>query len=113
MRNVRIGLCSDGFQPFGQTGQQYSFWPVVITPYNLPPSLCMRPEFMFLTVLVPGLRNPKVHVDVFLQPLIAELNDLWSNRIQTYDISMRQNFQMHVVLLWTINDFPAYSMLSG
>ena len=24
VHNVRIGLCSDGFQPFGQTSQQYS-----------------------------------------------------------------------------------------
>ena len=81
VRNVRIGLCSDGFQPFGKTGQQYSSWPVVITPYNLPPSLYMRPEFMFLTVLVPSPRNLKVHVEVFLQPLIAELNDLWSKGV--------------------------------
>ena len=89
VHNVRIGLCSDRFQPFGQTSQQYSSWPVVITPYNLPPSLCMRPEFMFLTVLVPGPRNPKALVDVFLQPLIAELNDLWSKAVETYDISRR------------------------
>ncbi|XP_043815296.1 uncharacterized protein LOC110620971 [Manihot esculenta] len=36
-RNVRLGLCTDGFQPFGQFGQQYSSWPVILTPYNLPP----------------------------------------------------------------------------
>ena len=73
----------------------------------------MWPEFMFLTVLVPGPRNPEARVDVFLQPLIAELNALWSEGVETYDISLRQNFQMHAALLWTINDFPAYSMLSG
>ena len=28
---------------------------------------------MFLTVLVPGPTNPKGKIDVFLQPLIAEL----------------------------------------
>ncbi|KAJ8771158.1 hypothetical protein K2173_023483 [Erythroxylum novogranatense] len=36
-RNVRLGLSTDGFQPFGQSGQQYSSWPVIITAYNLPP----------------------------------------------------------------------------
>ena len=35
-RNVRLGLCTDGFQPFGQSGSQYSSWPVILTPYNLP-----------------------------------------------------------------------------
>ena len=59
MRNVRLGLCTDGFQLFGQSGQQYSSWPVIVTPYNLPPSMCMKDEYMFLCVIVPGPTNPK------------------------------------------------------
>ena len=31
-RNVRLGLCTDGFNPFDQSGQQYSSWPVIVTP---------------------------------------------------------------------------------
>ena len=73
VRNIRLGLCTDGFQPFGSFGQQYSSWPVIVTPYNLPPGMCMKDEFMFLTILVPGPRNPKSKMDVFLQPLIAEI----------------------------------------
>jgi hypothetical protein len=30
-----------------------------------------------------------------------------------YDISKQQNFQLQAALLWIINDFPAYAMLSG
>ena len=112
-RNVRLGLSTDGFQPFGQSGKQYSSWPVILTPYNLPPWLCMKEHFMFLTVLVPGPRNPKDKLDVFLQPLIDELKQLWEVGVPTYDISLKQNFQMRAMLLWTISDFPAYSMLSG
>ena len=37
--------------------------------------------------------------------------------IETYDAFMKQNFQLHASLLWTmlwtINDFPAYGILSG
>jgi len=29
-----------------------------------------------------------------------------------YDVSLNQNFNLKAVLLWTISDFPAYSMLS-
>ena len=68
---------------------------------------------MFWTVLVPGPTNPKGKIDVFLQPLIAELKSLWGVGVQTYDISKRKNFQMRAALMWTINDFPAYSMMSG
>ena len=112
-RNVRLGLCTDGFQPFGQTGQQYSSWPVIVTPYNLPPWMCMKDEYMFLSIIMPGPRNPKEKLDVFLQPLIAELKHLWEVGVQTYDVSSKQNFQMRAALMWTISDFPAYSMLSG
>ncbi|GJU10789.1 hypothetical protein Tco_1133185 [Tanacetum coccineum] len=33
--------------------------------------------------------------------------------VTTYDISKERNFTMRAALLWTINDFPAYGMLSG
>ncbi|RDX90085.1 hypothetical protein CR513_28087, partial [Mucuna pruriens] len=36
-RNVRFGLCTDGFNPFGGSTTPYSCWPVFVTPYNLPP----------------------------------------------------------------------------
>jgi hypothetical protein len=68
---------------------------------------------MFFTVIIPGIKNPKNKVDVYLQPLIDELNKLWSEGVLTYDIFMKQNFQLRATLLWTINDFPTYGMLSG
>jgi len=40
-RNVYLGLNTDGFSPFGLSGRQYSLWPVILTPYNLPPDMCM------------------------------------------------------------------------
>ncbi|XP_055962322.1 uncharacterized protein LOC126687685 [Mercurialis annua] len=113
VRNIRLGLCTIRFQLFGAFGQNYSSWPVILTPYNLPPGMCMKDEFMFLTVILPGPRNPKHQMDIFLQPLIAELNQLWEFGVQTFDVQRRQNFQMKAALMWTINDFPAYSMLSG
>ncbi|WZY87210.1 hypothetical protein YC2023_033594 [Brassica napus] len=65
-RNVYLGLSTDGFSPFGKHGRQYSIWPVILTPYNLPPNLCMRREFLFLSILVPGPEHPKRSLDVFL-----------------------------------------------
>jgi len=113
-RNVRLGLCSDGFTPYIQASSSpYSCWPVIVTPYNLPPEMCMTKPFMFLTCLIPGPSDPKLHIDVYLQPLMDELQNLWSHGDLTYDISTKQNFVMKAMLMWTINDFPAYAMLSG
>ena len=73
----------------------------------------MKREFLFVTILVPGPEHPKRSLDVFLQPLICELQELWANGVEAFDISCRQNFKMHAVHMWTISDFPAYGMLSG
>ena len=68
---------------------------------------------MFMSILVPGPKNPKDKLDVFLLPLISELNHLWDVGVNTYDISKKKNFMMRAALMWTVSDFPAYSMLSG
>jgi len=111
-RNVRLGLCTDGFNPFGSFAAFYSCWMVILTVYNLPLGMCMRPEFMFLSTVIPGPSSPRRNIDVCLRPLIDELTQLWSSGALN-DISRKQNFLMRVVLIWTINDFPAYGMLSG
>ncbi|XP_021621499.1 uncharacterized protein LOC110621531 [Manihot esculenta] len=111
-RNVRLGLCTYEFQPFGQSGQQYSSWSVILTPYNLPSGMCMKDEYMFLTIIIPGPKNPKEKLDVYMQPLVKELKELWEIGVNTYDACQQNNFTMHAALLWTISDFHAYSMLS-
>ena len=112
-RNVRIGLCTDGFNPFGKFGTPYLCWPIIVTVYNLPPGMCMKNPYMFLTIVIPGPKNPGKHLDVFLRPLIDELKMLWSIGVNTYDAFRKQNFLTRVALMWTISDFPAYAMLSG
>ncbi|WMV24332.1 hypothetical protein MTR67_017717 [Solanum verrucosum] len=112
-RNVRLGLCLDGFTPFSNNASPYSCWPVFLTLYNLPPEMCMTSPYIFLSCVIPGPLNPKSLIDVYLQPLIDELKQLWFEGVLTYDISNKQNFIMRASLMWTINDFLAYGMLSG
>ena len=88
-RNVILGLCTDGFTPFSQSTAPYSCWPVIVTPYNLPPELCMTTPYMFLTLIIPGPHNPKSKIDVYLQPLINELKLLWEEGVLTYDVSKK------------------------
>ncbi|XP_019267635.1 PREDICTED: uncharacterized protein LOC109244921, partial [Nicotiana attenuata] len=112
-RNVHLGLASDGFNPFGTMRTVHSTWPVILMPYNLPPWMCMKQEFFILSLLIPGPKAPGNNIDVYLQPLIEELNELWDVGIETYDASAKEIFQMRAALMWTINDFPAYDTLSG
>ncbi|XP_022566278.2 uncharacterized protein LOC111210276 [Brassica napus] len=112
-RNVYLGLATDGFNPVGMSGEAHSVCPVIVTPYNLPPGMCMKRDYFFLSVLVPGPRHPKKSIDIYMQPLIEELKSLWSDGVEAYDVSKKQNFTMRAALMWTINDFPAYGMMFG
>ncbi|XP_027166667.1 uncharacterized protein LOC113766700 [Coffea eugenioides] len=112
-RNVRLGLASDGFNPFNNMSSTHSTWPVVLIPYNLPPWMCMKQPYFMLSMLIPGPSSPGNNIDVYLQPLVKELTELWDFGIQTYDASQKENLQLHAALLWTISDFPGYTMLSG
>ncbi|XP_028102273.1 uncharacterized protein LOC114301519 [Camellia sinensis] len=112
-RNVRLGLAADGFNPFKAMNVAHSSWPVIVMPYNLPPWLCMKQPHMMMILLIDGPSSPGNNIDVYLRLLVDELIELWENGVQTYDAETNQMFQLHAVLLWTINDFPAYANLSG
>nr|XP_017227907.1 PREDICTED: uncharacterized protein LOC108203473 [Daucus carota subsp. sativus] len=113
-RNVRLGLSTDGFNPFDNSGNKvYSLWPVVVVVYNLPPSMSMKKPYMFLTLIIPGPDNTKKDLHVFLRPLIDELKILWHSGVETFDQSQKNNFHMRAALMWTISDFPSLAQLKG
>jgi len=72
----------------------------------------MKDSYFTMFTLIPGPKT-RNDIDVYLQPLIDELKELWDNGVQTYDASMKEMFQLYVSILWTINDFPAYGNQSG
>ncbi|XP_020270940.1 uncharacterized protein LOC109846125 [Asparagus officinalis] len=112
-RNVRLGLASDGFNPFRTMSISHSTWPVILINYNLPPWMSLKPEYFMLSLLIPGPQSPGNNIDVYLQPLIDDLKELWEVGLLTYDASSKQPFYVRAALLWTISDFPAFAMLSG
>ncbi|CAL8137305.1 unnamed protein product [Prunus armeniaca] len=66
---------------------------------------------MMMIVLIP--EDPGRSIDVYLRQLVDELKDLWTNGVRTYDKSTRKMFTLRTAVMWTVNDFPAYSMVSG
>jgi hypothetical protein len=111
-RNLRLALATDGFNPFGNMSTQYSMWPVLLTPLNLPPWECVNPANCFMSSLIPGPKSPGKDFDVFLEPLIEELLELWKG-ISTYDACTGRKFDLRAVVLCCIHDYPALSTLPG
>lgn len=112
-RNLRLAISTDGFNPRGNLSNAYSCWPVIITPLNLPPSLCMKKEFCLLTLLISGPKAPGKNIDVYLEPLVEELKELWADGVSTWDAYTKSNFRLKAMLFWGIHDFPAYGTLAG
>jgi hypothetical protein len=112
-RNVRLGLASDGFNPFGNMSSSHSTWPVMLIPYNLPPWMCMKQPYFMLSLIIPGPSAPEQNIDVYLEHLVSELKKLWEVGVQTFDVTSKKYFTMRSPLMWTINDFPAYGDLLG
>ncbi|GJV98287.1 hypothetical protein Tco_1553539 [Tanacetum coccineum] len=88
-RNVRLALASDGFNPFKIRNVAHSIWHVVLIPYNLPPWLVMKQPNFILSLIILGLRGPGNKIDVYMQPLIKELMELWKDGVETFSSDVR------------------------
>jgi hypothetical protein len=84
-RNIRLGLATDGFNPFGKMNSSYNMWPIFIIPYNFPPWECVEQSHFMMGLLIPGPSCPGKDLDVFLEPLIEELQELWKG-VSTFDV---------------------------
>jgi hypothetical protein len=71
--NVCIGFATDGFTPYNMSASLYSCWPIFAIPYNIPPALCMKYEYMFPCLIIPRPDHPGPSINVMLKPLIEEL----------------------------------------
>ncbi|KAH1055162.1 hypothetical protein J1N35_033227 [Gossypium stocksii] len=98
LRSVRLGLASDGFNPYKIISTLYSTWPVMLVPYNLPQWLCMKQSSFILSMIIPGEKSLGNDIDIYLQPLIDELKQLWAG-VETYDVLRKENFYLRAALL--------------
>ena len=75
-RNLRLGLCTDGFNPYRTLSSTHSAWPVLLVIYNLPPWLCMKRKYVMLSMMISGPKQLRNNIDVYLAPLVEDLKKL-------------------------------------
>jgi hypothetical protein len=76
-RSIQFAMSIDGVNPFGNQSTTRSTWPVVLSLYNLPHWECKKHKYMMLTILVSEPKQPGDRIDVYLRPLVDDLNILW------------------------------------
>ena len=72
----------------------------------------MKQSSFILSMVIPGDKGPENDIDIFLQPLIDKLKQLWKgvDAVATFN---GETFKLRAALLWTINDFSAYANLTS
>jgi hypothetical protein len=97
---VHLGLSTDGFQSHSEASSLYSCWPVFVMPYNLPLNRCLKQCFIFLSLVIPGPKESKKQVNIFLRLLMEEMKELWQG-VDTYDNHLKHQFNLSVIYLWS------------
>ena len=73
--NFAFHLNVDWFNPFKYT--QHSEGVIYATVLNLPRHERFLQENVILIGVIPGPKEPSLHINAFLKPLVSELMDLW------------------------------------
>jgi hypothetical protein len=105
-------LSMDGFQSQSTYSSSYSCWPVSVMSYNLPANKCLKQGYLFLALVIPGLKEPKKQMNIFLCSLMEELKELWQGAY-AYDSHMKYRFNLCPVYLWSIHDYLSYDKFVG
>lgn len=67
----------------------------------------------FLTLLIPGKHAPGSDMDVYLEPLVDDMVDMFLHGERTCDASKEEFFNLKAAILWTIHDFPGLGYTAG
>jgi hypothetical protein len=73
--------------------------------YNVPPWMTTKKHFILLSLIIPGPKSVMgEHFDVFLQPLIEELQYGWAlgvRVVDTLNYMGRTTFDCRCMVIWT------------
>ncbi len=115
-RTLRLTISMNGFNPFFEKLCQWFTWPVYVLIYNLPPWLTTKHFFVLVASIIPGKESVCMNtIDVYLEPLVDEFMMFWKLGVPTLDygkLKGSHGFTFCALVLWTINDFPKYDILS-
>jgi hypothetical protein len=99
--------------PFGERRSTHITWPVILSMYNLPTWLCQKKKYRLVSILIQGPKHSGIDIDVFLEPLMQEMETLWKESIDIFDGFARQSFNLKANIFVTIHDYQALFLLSG
>ena len=108
--NFGLMLNVDWFQPTKHGSDTIGVIYMVVM--NLPREERFKPENLIVVGIIPGPKEPKHHINSFLQPLVDDLIDLWDGVILDTNIYGTQEM-FRAALLALSSDIPATRKCGG
>ena len=113
VRHLWFSLSTDGMNPFDQVRSNHSTWLVTLYIYNLSPWLYMKWSYLQMPLLIKGPRQPGNDIDVFLEPVIDELVEMFEKGVpDVWDEYKKKHVTIKGVLITTITNLPGRGCLS-
>jgi hypothetical protein len=66
-----------------------------------------------LTTLISGPKQAGVDIDVFLEPLMEDMQKFWEYGVNVWDEYKKEHFNLKPIIFYTINDNPTRLALTG
>jgi Transposase family tnp2 len=73
----------------------------------------MKIKYIMLLLLISDPKQAGNDIDVYLAPLLEDLNKLWKDGVRIFDAYLKEYFILRAVIFYTINDFSTYGNLLG
>jgi hypothetical protein len=76
--------------------------------------MAIKKGHIMLSLLIPG-KYKVANMDVYLAPLVEELQILWQG-VEVEDMSKahpNRLFNVRAILMWTMHDYPGFGQCSG
>lgn len=109
--NYAFMLNVDWFQPF--THSIYSVGVIYMVLLNLPRDEIFKEENIIIVGVIPGPKEPKLTMNSYLRPLVAELNILWSQGIHVKPHGSKTTCLFRAALICVACDIPALRKVCG
>jgi hypothetical protein len=69
--------------------------------------------YLMLTILVSGMKQVGIDINVFLELLMEHMQKLWEEDVRVWDAYRQESFTLYAISFVIINDNPARLTLTG
>jgi len=83
----------------------HNTWPVILTIYNFPS--WFKRKYLLLTILIFVHTQPGFDMDVFVEPLMQDMQTLWEVGVDMIDALRKETFTLRAIIIVKMNDYPA------